>query len=30
MTGDVVILDTGRLPNSSKTYIDFAFRSLPG
>ena len=27
--GDVVILDTGRLPNSSKTYIDFAFRSPP-
>jgi hypothetical protein len=29
-TGDVVILDTGRLPNSSKIYIDFAFRSPPG
>jgi hypothetical protein len=28
--GDVIILDTGRLPNSSKTYIDFAFRSPPG
>jgi hypothetical protein len=27
---EVVILDTGRLPNSSKTYIDFAFRSPPG
>jgi hypothetical protein len=27
---DVAILDTGRLPNSSKTYIDFAFRSPPG
>jgi hypothetical protein len=28
--GAVVILDTGRLPNSSKTYIDFAFRTPPG
>jgi hypothetical protein len=27
---EVAILDTGRLPNSSKTYIDFAFRSPPG
>jgi hypothetical protein len=27
---DVMILDTGRLPNSSKTYIDFAFRTPPG
>jgi|GEM_PF-2211590 len=27
--GDVAILDTGRLPNSNKAYIDFAFRSLP-
>lgn len=26
---DVVILDQGRLPNSSKAYIDFAFRSPP-
>ncbi len=26
---DVVILDQGRLPNSNKAYIDFAFRSLP-
>jgi hypothetical protein len=27
--GDVAILDTGRLPNSNKAYIDFAFRSPP-
>ncbi|MEO8611020.1 MAG: hypothetical protein ABI690_24195 [Chloroflexota bacterium] len=27
---EVAILDTGRLPNSSKTYIDFAFKSPPG
>jgi hypothetical protein len=26
---DVVILDQGRLPNSNKAYIDFAFRSPP-
>ncbi len=26
---DVVILDQGRLPNSSKAYLDFAFRSPP-
>ncbi|MBZ0289647.1 MAG: hypothetical protein K8I30_18640 [Anaerolineae bacterium] len=30
IVGDVVILDTGRLPNSSKTYIDFAFKTPPG
>jgi hypothetical protein len=27
--GDVAILDTGKLPNTSKPYIDFAFRSAP-
>lgn len=26
---DVVVLAQGRLPNSSKSYIDFAFRSVP-
>lgn len=26
---DVAILDTGRLPNTNKAYIDFAFRSAP-
>lgn len=28
-SADVVVLAQGRLPNSSKTYIDFAFRSAP-
>ncbi len=26
---DVIILDQGRLPNTNKAYIDFAFRSPP-
>lgn len=26
---DIIILAHGRLPNSNKAYIDFAFRSLP-
>ena len=28
--GDVAILDYGMMPDSSKAYIDFAFRSPPG
>jgi hypothetical protein len=26
---DIAVLDYGRLPNSSKAYVDFGFRSLP-
>lgn len=26
---DIVVLDQGRLPNSNKSYIDFAFRNAP-